>query len=100
MRISVYTDSISLAHRALNPSVHSGQSVLLAVCKSLSNWLSGNPEWRVYFVAVPSKEKWPFHTIVHDIMTKFPGVAYDNRPMHTTLNHIHKDEVKKSLEDW
>ncbi len=98
--ISVYTDSILSAHRALDPSMHLGQSVLLAVCKGLSDWLSGNLDHKVYFVAIPSKKKWPFHTIVHNVVTKFPYIAYGNRPMHVTLDCVHKDEVKRSLDEW
>ncbi len=50
-------DSIVSVRRALDPSVHSGQSILLVVCKGLSDWLYGDPECQVYFVAIPSKEK-------------------------------------------
>ncbi len=75
-RISIYTNSISSVRRALNPFVHSGQSISLAVCKGLNDWLSGNPEQQVYFVAVPSKEKWLFHTIIYNVVTNFPPVAY------------------------
>ncbi len=73
---------------------------LISCVQGLSDWLSGDPECRVYFAAVPSKEKWPFHTIVHNVVTKFPCVAYGNRPMRVTLDRVCKDEVEKALDEW
>ncbi len=51
-------------------------------------------------MAIPSEEKWPFHTIVHDVVTKFPYIAYGNRPIQVTLDRVCKDEVEKSLNKW
>lgn len=99
-RISVYTDSIASARKALDPSVHSEQSVSLAVCKGLDTWLSGDPECKVYFTAVPSKEKWPFYTIFHDMVTNFPQVAYSSKPACVMLDHVQKDKVEKALDEW
>ncbi|KAK1234120.1 hypothetical protein PQX77_002681 [Marasmius sp. AFHP31] len=38
-RITVFTDSIAAAERAVGPSLHSGQAHSLAVCKVLNEWL-------------------------------------------------------------
>jgi hypothetical protein len=97
--ISVFTDSIALARRAVDPSVHSGQSWSITVCKSLDAWLAADADRTVRFYAVPSKSKWPFHTIVHNHVTKYPRVALGARHT-TTLNRVRKDKVEKALEEW
>src|SRR5687767_13668810 len=64
-RITIFTDSIASAQRAVNPSVHSGQGHSLAVCKSLSTWLGGDPHRVINFVKVPSKLGWGAHQEAH-----------------------------------
>ena len=38
--ITLFTDSIASARRAVNPSVHSGQGHSLAVCRTLEQWFA------------------------------------------------------------
>ena len=80
-------------------TVHSGQSWSLNVCRLLSEWLSGDPERKIHFYAVPSKEKWPFHTQVHDYVTNYPRIAYGVR-CNSTLDRLRKDVVEEIHNDW
>lgn len=98
-KIYIFTDHIAAAKRAVDPSVHSRQSLSLAVCKTLTAWMAGDPDRQVHFYAVPSKSKWPFHTGIHDYVTKFPRVAYGSKPF-TSLDRIRKDAVDMTLEEW
>ncbi|KAK1219508.1 hypothetical protein PQX77_017776 [Marasmius sp. AFHP31] len=56
-RITVFTDSIASAERAVDPSLHSGQSHSLAVCKALNEWLLEDYDREIKFVEVPSSAK-------------------------------------------
>ncbi|KAK1235089.1 hypothetical protein PQX77_001695 [Marasmius sp. AFHP31] len=51
--------------RAVDPSLHSGQSHSLAVCKALNEWLFGNYDREIKFVEVPSSAKWSVHHSAH-----------------------------------
>ncbi|KAK1216658.1 hypothetical protein PQX77_020713, partial [Marasmius sp. AFHP31] len=53
-RITVFTDSIAAAERAVDPSLHSGQAHSLAVCKALNEWLHDDDDREIKFVEVPS----------------------------------------------
>jgi len=55
--ITLFTDLIASARRAVNPSVHSGQGHSLAVCHTLEQWFA-NGSRSVTFVMVHSLFEW------------------------------------------
>ncbi|KAK1234618.1 hypothetical protein PQX77_002173 [Marasmius sp. AFHP31] len=55
--ITVFTDSIAAAERAVDPSLHSGQAHSLVVCKALNEWLLEDDDHEIKFVEVPSSAK-------------------------------------------
>ncbi|CAA7269038.1 unnamed protein product [Cyclocybe aegerita] len=52
--IMVFTDSMGSAHRAVDPSVHSGQAFSLSVCRALQEWFEADDLRRITFVYIPS----------------------------------------------
>ncbi|KAK1216753.1 hypothetical protein PQX77_020611 [Marasmius sp. AFHP31] len=52
--ITIFTDSIASAERAVDPSLHSGQAHSLTVCKALNEWFLGDDDREIKFVEVPS----------------------------------------------
>ncbi|CAA7270779.1 unnamed protein product [Cyclocybe aegerita] len=52
--IMVFTDSMGSAHRAVDPSVHSGQAFSLSVCRTLQEWFEADDLHRITFIYIPS----------------------------------------------
>ena len=98
-RIVLFTDSIAMARRAVDPSVHSGQVHSLAVCKALASWFSGHPERSVLFVETPSKLKWGIHYRAHQHATGMAPVRRGGHPA-TSLDSVRKDVADASLDRW
>jgi len=65
-KIYVFIDSIASAHRAVDPSLHSGQGHSLAVCRTLAAWLAEDSSCTITFIQVPSKLEWSINKEVHD----------------------------------
>ncbi|KDR65264.1 hypothetical protein GALMADRAFT_21607, partial [Galerina marginata CBS 339.88] len=63
--IAIFTDSIAMAKRALDPSLHSSQSHSLLACKALETWLADDPLRWISFHHVPSKLKWGMQYEAH-----------------------------------
>ncbi|KAJ3518375.1 hypothetical protein NMY22_g13710 [Coprinellus aureogranulatus] len=84
-RIVLFTDSIAMARRAVDPSVHSGQTHSLAVCKALATWFSGHPERSILFVETPSKLKWGIHHRAHRHATGMAPVRSGGYPATSLL---------------
>jgi hypothetical protein len=80
-RIVLFTDSIGMAKRAVDPSVHSGQAHSLAVCKTIAAWLSGHPERKVLFVETPSKLKWGIQHKAHLEARGLPPIPHRATPI-------------------
>ncbi|CAA7268124.1 unnamed protein product [Cyclocybe aegerita] len=59
--IMVFTDSIGSAHRAVDPSVHSGQAFSLSVCCTLQEWFEVDDLHRITFIYIPSALQWDIH---------------------------------------
>jgi hypothetical protein len=53
--IIVFTDSLSFAQRAMDPSVHSEQAHSLAVCRAFNKWLAASADNHIQFIQAPSK---------------------------------------------
>ncbi|CAA7269286.1 unnamed protein product [Cyclocybe aegerita] len=61
--IMVFTDSMGLAHRAVDPGVHSGQAFSLSVCCILQEWFEADDLRRITFVYIPSALRWDIHVL-------------------------------------
>ncbi|CAA7271826.1 unnamed protein product [Cyclocybe aegerita] len=68
--IMVFTDSMGLAHRAVDPSVHSGQAFSLSVCRVLQEWFEVDDLRRITFIYVPSALRWDIHGEAHRYVTE------------------------------
>jgi len=80
--ITLFTDSIASARRAVNPSVHSGQSHSLAVCRALEQWFA-NSSRSITSVMVHSRFEWGPHHEAHEFVRGLPSCSLPS----TTLNH-------------
>jgi hypothetical protein len=98
-RIVLFTDSIGMAKRVVDPSIHSGQAHSLAVCKALNTWLSVSPDRRVDFVETPSKLKWGIQHAAHLRARSLPPVPAGVRP-DTSLDSIRKEVTNSTIDSW
>ncbi|CAA7270662.1 unnamed protein product [Cyclocybe aegerita] len=71
--IMVFTDSMSSAHRAVDPGVHSGQAFSLSVCRALQEWFEADDLCHITFVYVPSALRWDIHGEAHKHATLSSG---------------------------
>jgi hypothetical protein len=98
-RIVLFTDSIGMAKRAVDPSIHSGQAHSLAVCKALNTWLSVSPDRRVDFIETPSKLKWGIQHAAHLRARSLPPVLAGARP-DTSLDSVRKEVTNSAIDSW
>ncbi|KAJ3537348.1 hypothetical protein NMY22_g5628 [Coprinellus aureogranulatus] len=96
-RIVLFTDSIAMARRAVDLSVHSGQTHSLAVCKALATWFSGHPERSVLFVETPSKLNWGIHYCAHQHATGMAPVRSGGH-LATSFDSVRKDAADSALD--
>ncbi|CAA7267356.1 unnamed protein product [Cyclocybe aegerita] len=68
--IMVFTDSMGSAHRAVDPSIHSGQAFSLSVCCALQEWFQVDDLHHITFVYVPSALWWDIHGEAHKYVTE------------------------------
>ncbi|CAA7267361.1 unnamed protein product [Cyclocybe aegerita] len=68
--IMVFTDSMGSAHRAVDPSVHSGQAFSLSVCCALQEWFEADDLRCITFVYVASALQWDIHGEAHQYITE------------------------------
>ncbi|KAF9440035.1 hypothetical protein P691DRAFT_768399, partial [Macrolepiota fuliginosa MF-IS2] len=96
--ILVFTDSLALARRAVDPSIQSGQFLSLAVVQSLCPWLEASADWVVQVYQVPSKEEWHCHKEAHNFASDLKVLV----GMHalTSLNYLCAQGTKKCLDRW
>ncbi|CAA7267560.1 unnamed protein product [Cyclocybe aegerita] len=66
----VLTDSMGSAHRAVDPSIHSGQAFSLSVCRALQEWFEADDLRHITFVYVPSALRWDIHGEAHKYVTE------------------------------
>ncbi|KAK1221827.1 hypothetical protein PQX77_015362 [Marasmius sp. AFHP31] len=98
-RITVFTDSIAAAERAVDPSLHSGQAHSLAVCKALNEWLREDDDREIKFVEVPSSAKWSVHHSAHLFVRGLPPVGVGSAPQ-TSLNCLCKRATDACQDTW
>jgi len=95
--ITLFTDSIASARRAVNPSVHLGQGHSLAVCRALEQWFA-NGGRSVTFVMVHSRFEWGPHHEAHEFVWGLPPVG--GRCMATSLDSLRKKATATCLDSW
>ncbi|KAK1219306.1 hypothetical protein PQX77_017977 [Marasmius sp. AFHP31] len=98
-RITVFTDSIASAERAVDPSLHSGQAHSLTVCKVLNEWLLGNDDREIKFVEVPSSAKWLVHHSAHLSVRGLPLIGAGSAPQ-TSLDYLCKKATDTCQDAW
>ena len=98
-RIVIFTDSLAMARRVVDPSVHSGQQHSLAACKDLQACLSVHKEHRIDFIETPSKLKWGLQHRAHRHACSLPPVPTGPRPQ-TLLDYIRKGMTDSALDAW
>ncbi|KAF4611997.1 hypothetical protein D9613_003793 [Agrocybe pediades] len=89
-RIVVFTDSLTSAKRAVDPTLHSGQGHSLAVCRALEPWLAEDADCSITFVQVPSKLKWKIHQEAHDECRAF------NAPLSTVYGALSLNQSRRT----
>ncbi|KAK1215566.1 hypothetical protein PQX77_021829 [Marasmius sp. AFHP31] len=98
-RITVFTDSIAAAERAVDPSLHSGQAHSLAVCKALNEWLLEDDDQEIKFVEVPSSAKWSVHYSAHLFVRGLPLIGAGSAPQ-TSLDYLCKKATDACQDAW
>jgi hypothetical protein len=98
-QIVIFTDSMALARRAVDPSVHLGQAHSLAVCKALAIWLSEMGDRVIEFVQTPSKLQWGLQYAAHTCVRDLPPVPTGRRPA-TSLDYMRKSITQSALDSW
>ncbi|KDR65605.1 hypothetical protein GALMADRAFT_148562 [Galerina marginata CBS 339.88] len=93
--IAIFTDSIAMAKRALDPSLHSSQSHSLLACKALEAWLADDPLRWISFHHVPSKLKWGMQYEAH----QHAAGAY-HRPVTSSYIVFHFSNQQSLPSDW
>jgi len=92
--ITLFTDSIASARRAVNPSVHSGQGHSLAVCRALEQWFANGSR----SVMVHSRFEWGPHHEAHEFIRGLPPVG--SRRMATSPDSLRKKATATCLDSW
>jgi hypothetical protein len=95
-RIVIFTDSLAMARRVVDPTVHSEQEHSLDACKTLRAWLSVCCECRIDFVETPSKLKWGLQHRAHKRACSLPPIPSGARPA-TSLDYVHKGVTDSAL---
>ncbi|CAA7261906.1 unnamed protein product [Cyclocybe aegerita] len=97
--IMVFTDSMGLAHRAVDPSVHSGQAFSLSVCHALQEWFEADDLHRITFIHVPSALRWDIHGEAHKYVTEFK-VRVGCRKMDNSIDALRSRAAHSVLDLW
>ncbi|PPQ95813.1 hypothetical protein CVT25_000711 [Psilocybe cyanescens] len=93
MDIFIFTDSMASAHRAVDPSIHSGQGHSVAVCEALQTWFTRKDGQSITFVYVPLRLLWDLHYKAHEYATELkvalgprPATSFDSLRMQAALS--------------
>ncbi|CAA7258942.1 unnamed protein product [Cyclocybe aegerita] len=95
----VFTDSMGSAHRAVDPSVHSGQAFSLSVCRTLQEWFKADDLCRITFVYVLSALRWDIHGDAHKYVTKLK-VRTGRRKTDNSIDALRSRAVHSVLDLW
>ncbi|RXW18106.1 hypothetical protein EST38_g7745 [Candolleomyces aberdarensis] len=97
--IIIFTDSMAVARRSVDLSVHTGQAYSLAVCKALSEWFSGGGDRSLEFIGTLSKLEWGIHHQAHLASRSLPPIPAGRRPA-TSPDSVHKHITQTALDSW
>ncbi|CAA7270790.1 unnamed protein product [Cyclocybe aegerita] len=97
--IMVFTDSMGSAHRAVDPSVHSGQAFSLAVCCALQEWFEADDFHRITFVYIPSALQWDIHGEAHKYVTELK-VRVGRRKRDNSIDVLCSRAAHSVLDSW
>ncbi|CAA7270837.1 unnamed protein product [Cyclocybe aegerita] len=97
--IMVFTDSMGSAHRAVDPSMHSGQAFSLSVCRALQVWFKADDLRHITFVYVPSALRWDIHGEVHKYVTELK-VRVGHRKMDNSTDTLCSQAAHSVLDLW
>ncbi|KAJ2911570.1 hypothetical protein MD484_g8847, partial [Candolleomyces efflorescens] len=98
-RIIIFTDSMAAARKAVDPSIHSGQTHSLAVCKALARWFQISEDHTLIFAESPSKLKWGLQHAAHNHARSLPPVSSGRRPA-TSLDSLRKQATDSAQDAW
>ena len=73
--IIIITDSLTVARRAVDASVHSGQAHSLTIVQALRDFFINHPDRSIHFWDCPSKAQWSLHFLVHKDATSIKIAA-------------------------
>ncbi|CAA7267774.1 unnamed protein product [Cyclocybe aegerita] len=97
--IIVFTDSMGSAHRAVDPSVHSGQAFSLSVCRALQEWFEADDLRCITFVYVPSALRWDIHGEAHKYVTELK-VRVGRRKTDNSIDALRSRAAHSVLDLW
>jgi hypothetical protein len=97
--VAIFTDSIGMAKRALDTSLHSSQAHSLRACGFLETWLAADPLRWISFHYVPTNLRWGIHHIAHE----YASTAI-HRPVdigsRVTLDRLRMEADAKAAMRW
>ncbi|CAA7264614.1 unnamed protein product [Cyclocybe aegerita] len=97
--IMVFTDSMGSAHRAVDPSMHSGQAFSLSVCRALQEWFEADDLHRITFIYVPSALRWDIHGEAHKYVTELK-VRVGCRKTANSIDMLRSRATHSVLDSW
>ncbi|CAA7264638.1 unnamed protein product [Cyclocybe aegerita] len=97
--IMVFTDSMGLACRAVDPSMHSGQAFSLSVCHALQEWFEADDLCRITFIYAPSALQWDIHGEAHKYVTKLK-VRVGCRKTDNSIDVLRSRAAHSVLDSW
>jgi len=96
--IILITDSLSIARKAVDASVHLGQAHSLSVVCALREFFTQHPNTFINFWDCPSKAQWSLHYLVHEDITNTRTTA--GRHPVTSLDTLHSKSTTFCLDAW
>ncbi|CAA7264621.1 unnamed protein product [Cyclocybe aegerita] len=95
----VFTDSMGSAHRAVDPSMHSGQAFSLSVCRALQEWFEVDDLCCITFIYVSSALWWDIHGEAHRYVTELK-VRVGRRKTDNSIDTLRSQAVHSVLDSW
>jgi len=96
--IIIITDSLTAARRAVDASVHSGQTHSLAIVQVLRDFFTNHPDCSIHFWDCPSKAQWSLHFLAHEDTTS-TKIAAGCHPA-TSLDTLRFKSAAACLNAW
>ncbi|CAA7264644.1 unnamed protein product [Cyclocybe aegerita] len=91
--------SMDSAHKAVDPSVHSGQAFSLSVCRALQEWFEVDDLRCITFIYVPSALRWDIHGEAHKYVTELK-VRVGRRKTDNSIDTLCSRAAHSVLDSW